>query len=499
MYIGVRGLRDRFQGVGSYEGCSNADPQINDRNPQGYRIRLTGLPLFLLTIHRILMNETAIYLILTGILSLITGFIIGKLWIQGRLGAKISGLTAEKRQMENQISKITGELSEKNRQHQSLLEQKQQLEISVAEKNSIINSLQDKQKALQEETSKIREQLNKEFENLANKIMEEKTEKFTRQNKENLQQILTPLNEKIKNFEEKIERTHKESIDYHAALRQQIRGLQELNRMITKETENLTKALKGDSKTQGNWGEMVLERILESSGLEKGREYEVEKSFASDEPGVSRRRPDIIIHLPGNRKMIIDSKVSLTHYEQWVSASDEQEKQNFLKLHLQSLHRHINQLSDKSYENIYKIESPDFVLMFIPIEPAFAIALQKEPDLYLKAFDKKIVIVTPTTLLATLRTIDSMWMNEKQQQNAMEIARQAGALYDKFVNLIDNLEKVGHKMNAAKQEYDTAMNRLATGNGNILGRIERLKKMGAKTKKALPEKWLSKSKDNPDE
>ena len=284
-----------------------------------------------------------------------------------------------------------------------------------------------------------------------------------------------------------MEATHKESIDYHAALRQQILGLKELNQQMSKEAVNLTKALKGDSKTQGNWGELVLERVLEKSGLEKGREYEMEKSFAVDDSGKKRLRPDVVIHLPDGKKMIIDSKVSLTHYEQYVNTDDTEEKEAFLKQHIQSLNRHVEQLSAKKYEDLYEMESPDFVLLFIPIEPAFAVAINRDTQLYNKAFDKNIVIVTPATLLATLRTIDTMWNNEKQQQNAIEIARQAGGLYDKFEGLVKDLTLVGKRMDDAKKEYANAMNKLVDGKGNLITRVENLKIMGAKAKKSLPE------------
>ena len=323
--------------------------------------------------------------------------------------------------------------------------------------------------------------------------MEEKSVKFTEQNKENLKNILSPLQEKIQTFERKVEDTHKESIDYHAALRQQILGLKDLNLQMSKDTINLTKALKGDSKTQGNWGELVLERVLEKSGLEKDREYFVQQSFNNEEG--KRILPDVVIHLPDGKKMVIDSKVSLTAYEQFVNSDDDHEKSQFLKEHVNSLKRHIEQLSEKRYEDIYKIESPDFVLLFIPIEPAFAVALNTDNQLYNKAFERNIVIVTPTTLLATLRTIDSMWNNEKQQRNAIEIARQAGALYDKFEGFIADLTNVGKKMDEAKAEYKGAMNKLFEGKGNLIISVEKLKKMGAKSKKSLPQNIIERAED----
>jgi DNA recombination protein RmuC len=340
----------------------------------------------------------------------------------------------------------------------------------------------------------LQEKFTKEFENLANKILEEKTNKFTEQNKENMKTILSPLQEKIQLFEKKVDDTHKESIDYHAALRQQILGLREMNDKMSKETINLTKALKGDSKMQGNWGELVLERVLEKSGLEKGREYEVQQSFTNEEG--SRILPDVIINLPDGKKMVVDSKVSLTAYERFVNEEDEDAKATFLKEHVNSVKRHVDQLSDKNYQDIYEMESPDFVLLFIPIEPAFALALNEDNTLYNKAFEKNIVIVTPSTLLATLRTIDSMWTNQKQQENAIEIARQAGALYDKFEGFVGDLVKIGKKMDEAKVEYGSAMNKLVEGKGNLVTSVEKLKKMGAKAKKALPENIIKRAIEN---
>ncbi|MDC1534289.1 DNA recombination protein RmuC [Polaribacter sp.] len=374
-----------------------------------------------------------------------------------------------------------------------LQQEKEQLLTINSGQVADLKNLQEKLDENKEEVTKLQEKFTKEFENLANKIFEDKSTKFTEQNKQNIQTILNPLQEKIKGFEDKVDKTHKESIDYHAALRQQIVGLKEMNLQMSKETINLTKALKGDNKTQGNWGELVLERVLEKSGLEKNREYFVQQSFTNDEG--KRVLPDVVIHLPDNKKMIVDSKVSLTAYEQFVNSEDETQKALFLKEHINSLKRHIEQLSEKKYEDIYKIESPDFVLLFIPIEPAFAVAINSDNFLYNKAFDKNIVIVTPSTLLATLRTIDTMWNNEKQQKNALEIARQAGSLYDKFHGLLNDLIGIGKKIDASKTDYNAAMNKLVEGNGNLINSVEKLKKMGAKAKKALPENIIERASD----
>ncbi len=432
------------------------------------------------------MNETAIYFII-GFSALTIGFVFAKLLAKSTYESVKASLTSTK-QLLAETKQATNQTIQQLKQEQKdiQLEKEDILRVNIRQDETLKN-LQEKLANQKEEVENLQEKFKNDFEVLANKILEEKSSKFTEQNKENLKSILNPLNEKIQSFEKKVEDSHKESIDRHAALRQQIIGLKELNAQMSKETINLTKALKGDSKTQGNWGELVLERVLEKSGLEKGREYEVEKSFEDQTGKQQRLRPDVIIHLPDNKKMIVDSKVSLTAYEQFVNTDDELKRTQFLKEHIASLNRHVMQLSEKKYEDLYQIESPDFVLLFIPIEPAFAIAINHDNQLYNKAFEKNIVIVTPATLLATLRTIDTMWNNEKQQRNAIEIARQAGALYDKFEGLITDLTKVGKKMDEAKNEYKGAMNKLFEGSGNLIRRVESIKKLGAKAKKSLPD------------
>nr|WP_298994324.1 DNA recombination protein RmuC [uncultured Polaribacter sp.] len=446
------------------------------------------------------MTEFVAYFFIALVFSLI-GFFIAKLILRVKLEKEKTSLEKENSTLEERVvllqqSKdiVENNFIEHQKEFKDLLQEKENLIIKNTNLNSDIINLQEKLADNKTEVNKLQEKFKNDFEVLANKILEDKSNKFTEQNKENLKTILSPLQEKIKTFEDKVEKTHKESIDYHAALRQQILGLKELNQQMSKDTLNLTKALKGDSKLQGNWGELVLERVLEKSGLEKDREYFIQQSFTNDEG--KRVLPDVVIHLPDNKKMIVDSKVSLTAYEQYVNEDDESLKEQYLKNHVVSLKRHIEQLSEKKYEDIYKIESPDFVLLFIPIEPAFAIALNADDQLYNKAFEKNIVIVTPTTLLATLRTIDSMWNNEKQQRNALEIARQAGALYDKFQGLLSDLIGIGKRIDDSKKEYSNAMNKLFEGRGNLITSVEKLKKMGAKAKKSLPQNIIDRANDD---
>ena len=439
------------------------------------------------------MNELTIYLIIALLFALI-GFFIGKLLT--KLKSEKEKATLEERASLIAQSKeiVDNNYIELQKEIKKIQQEKENLSTLNTRQDAELINLNKKLNDNKQEIEKLQEKFTNDFEVLANKILEEKSNKFTQQNKENLKIILNPLQEKIKVFEDKVDKTHKESIDYHAALRQQILGLKELNQQMSKETLNLTKALKGDNKMQGNWGELVLERVLEKSGLEKDREYFVQQSFTNDDG--KRVLPDVVIHLPDNKKMIVDSKVSLTAYEQFINEDDEDLKTKFLKEHVTSLKRHVEQLSDKKYEDIYKIESPDFVLLFIPIEPAFAVAINADNHLYNKAFEKNIVIVTPSTLLATLRTIDSMWNNEKQQRNAIEIARQAGALYDKFNGLLSDLIGIGKRIDDSKKEYSNAMNKLFDGRGNLINSVEKLKKMGAKAKKAIPENIINRAIEN---
>jgi DNA recombination protein RmuC len=360
--------------------------------------------------------------------------------------------------------------------------------IRVEEANK---NLQEKLSEQKSEIERLQEKFTKEFENLANKIFEEKGNKFSEQNKEKLNEIINPLREQINKFEQKVEETNKESIKGHASLKEQLLMLKEMNQQVTQEAKNLTTALKGQSKTQGNWGEFILESILEKSGLVKGREYVVQESITAESG--KRFQPDVIINLPENKSIIIDSKVSLVGYEKFVSSDDEHEKQLGLREHINSIRSHIKNLSGKNYQNLYQLESLDFVLMFMPIEPAFAYAVQNDPSLFSDAFEQNIVIVSPSTLLATLRTISSIWRQESQNKNALEIARQSGEMLDKFTAFVEDLISVGKGLVGAKDNYDKAMNKLTEGRGNLISRSEKIKKLGAKASKSLPPNILNRA------
>ena len=427
-------------------------------------------------------------LLVVFIVALCLGVYFGKLLYASRgISAKIS-LESQVKLLQSVQAESKEQLQRLQTEKETIRSERERLAMALSRKESDFDHLQIRQQEQKQEIADLQAKFTKEFENLANRIFDEKSTKFTAQNKVNLDQLLNPLQEKIQNFEKKVEDSHKESLLNNVTLRQEIINLTSLNEKMSQETVNLTKALKGDSKMQGNWGELVLERVLEKSGLEKDREYFVQQ--AHTDPQGNRVFPDVVIQLPDGKKMIVDSKVSLTAYEKYANEEDSNLKASHLKEHVNSIRRHVEQLGDKNYHDLYQIESPDFVLLFIPIESAFATALNDDATLYNKAFEKNIVIVTPSTLLATLRTIDSMWANQKQQENAFEIARQAGALYDKFEGFVTDLLRIGKKIDESKSEYEGAMNKLRDGKGNLITSVEKLKKMGAKAKKSLPEQLL---------
>lgn len=326
-----------------------------------------------------------------------------------------------------------------------------------------------------------RDQMTLQFKQLASDILEDKSKRFTRSNEENIAQILKPLQEKIQHFEKRVEETYDRESKERFSLAREIKSLQELNVRISEDAINLTNALKGDNKAQGTWGEMILESILEKSGLAKGREYEVQVSMKAADG--SRSQPDVIVHLPESKDMVIDAKVSLKAYEAYCSEDDGDKKDELLKQHIQSIRSHVKLLSAKDYQHLGSLNSLDFILLFMPIEAAFSVAAQHDTELFINAFEKNIIIVGPSTLLTTLRTVQNLWRMAQQNQNALEIASRAGALYDKFVGFVDDLQEVGGKLEAAQKSYDRAHNKLQTGRGNLISRTENLRKLGAKATK----------------
>ncbi len=435
---------------------------------------------------------------LISILLLVVGLILGYLiaYFQLKSSRPLSKPEAEALESEREeAQKNVSRLEERNRSLAEQLEragQEQQqarqhaneAEKQLAELKADYRNLKERLSEQKQEMKALQERFKDEFENLANSILEKKSKKFTEQNKEKLDQLLKPLGEKMEAFKKKVEETHKDEVEARGSLKQELKNLMELNQQMAKEANDLTKALKGESKTQGSWGEVILQRILEKSGLTRGREYKIEEHHTLGDG--SRLRPDVVVHLPDEKRLIIDSKVSLTAYERFASAIEEEEQQSALRQHVSSLRSHVKGLSGKNYQQLYGGNSPDFVLLFVPIESAFGAALQYDANLYYEAFDKNIVIVSPSTLLATLATIDSVWKQEYQNKNAMEIAERGGALYDKFVLFVESMQDIGQRIRQTQDSYDEAMGRLSEGRGNVIRQVEMLKELGAKSQKNIP-------------
>lgn len=335
-----------------------------------------------------------------------------------------------------------------------------------------------------EDSENLKKQVVLQFENLAQKIFEEKSTRFSDQNHKQISTLLDPLKERIKDFEKKVEDTYSQERFERGHLKGEISKLIELNQTMSKEAHNLVLALKGENKTQGNWGEFILENILERSGLRKGEEYFTQETLRGSEGEMLR--PDVIVHLPDNKHLIVDSKMTLSAYEGYCSATDDVSKDRFAIQHVESLKRHINELSEKKYHLSEKIISPDFVMLFMPIEPAFALAFQLKPEIFEQAWSKNIAIVSPTTLLATLRTVASLWKQERQQKNALEIAKRGGELYDKFANIVKDLETLGERIGSVQKTHSDIMGKISTGRGNLISQVEKLKELGAKAEKSLP-------------
>ncbi|WP_337866878.1 DNA recombination protein RmuC [Ignavibacterium sp.] len=435
------------------------------------------------------------------LIGLIIGFLLAFFFVKSKktisleeankLNEEINSLRIESGKLTERIKLLEDDKLSLKSELESERSKSEKLNAENSSLKSDYTNLQQRLNEQKAEMEELQQRFVKEFENLANKIFEEKSVKFTEQNREKLSEILNPLKEKISEFEKKVEETNKESIDRFSSLRQQLSMLRDLNQQITQEAKNLTEALKGQSKTQGNWGEFILESILEKSGLVKGREYSVQESLTTESG--KRYQPDVIVNLPENKSIVIDSKVSLVAYEKYISSEDENEKTKALRDHILSIRSHLKSLSSKNYQSLYNLNSLDFVLMFMPIEPAFALAVQNDANLFNDAFEMNIVIVSPSTLLATLRTIASIWRQENQNRNALEIAKQAGALYDKFVNFYNDLLDVGKKLDAAKTSYEEAMKKVHDGRGNLIAGVEKMKQLGAKAGKSIPPAALNRA------
>ena len=425
-------------------------------------------------------------------IGIISGFIIGL--IITRLYSKNKFLSKEK-DLENNI----GLLQSKAIDHEEeITELKRELQIESDNREKAVqlnvkyeadySNLEDKLNNERKQLDELQKKFTTEFENVAHKILKQNTIEFHNTSTKSMGDILNPLKEKILNFEKKVEDTYQKGIKDQTNLLAVLKNLQDLSMRLDKDAQDLTKALKSDSKKQGNWGEVVLERMLEDSGLIKGQEYFIQETGRNEEGQIIR--PDIVITLPQEKHLIIDSKVSLTAYHDFITSDKEEEKEKALKKHIESIKSHVKELNDKNYTSMSNKNIPDFVLMFMPVESAFALAVQTDASLFNFAWEKKIVIVSPTTLLATLKTIEAIWRQEKQTKNALEIAEQGGKLYDKFAGFIVDLEKIGVNLDRATDSYREAHKKLSTGRGNILSHVEKMKTLGAKTSKNLPSKYL---------
>jgi DNA recombination protein RmuC len=437
--------------------------------------------------------------ILYLIFALITGSTLSWIVSNNRHKKLLSGYLSKELEITEALKKAENErtISFENARlkEENLLKTQQELttQLSISNEKSVeiailtskIEHLNEKLTSQKSEIETLQKRLTSEFENIASKILKERAEEFTLSNTKNLSEILNPLKERIQHFEKKVDETYDKELRDKISLREEVRKLSELNSKVSEDAANLTKALKGDIKKQGNWGEVILERVLERSGLTKGQEYEREEVITGADQSV--QRPDVIIHLPDNKHIIIDSKVSLVAYEKLSTSETEESRAVFLKEHINSLKNHVKLLSEKNYQNAHNINTPDFVLMFIPIEASFSIAVQDNDELFSFAWEKKIVIVSPTTLLATLRTISSIWKQEMQTKNAQEIARLSGTLYDKFINFLEDLNKIKLNLDKCANTYDDAIKKLKDGNGNMIRTAMKIKELGAKTNnKSIP-------------
>lgn len=445
-----------------------------------------------------------------NIAFLIAGIIIGGLiaWLFSgqRWNRERNTLLDTQKNLENRTLLAESTLESNTRHTQDNIQQKEQeadvlkqelsaerakvldLNTELATTREAGKFLEQKLEDQKNEITQLRVSFNQEFENIANRLFKEHTKEFSESSKKNISEILNPLKEKIQQFETRVNDAFNQEMRDTISLKEQVQQLFLLNQRISQEANNLTKALKGDVKTMGNWGEVILERVLEQSGLEKGTMYETQVSTVNEEG--KRYQPDVIIHLPDKKHIVVDAKVSLIAYEKYTHAENEEDRQRFIKDHLTSVYNHVKTLSTKNYQGSQDYNSPDFVLLFVPIEASFGIAIREDAALFEYAWKNKIVLVSPSTLLATLKIIESMWKQENQTKNAMEIVRQGSSLYDKFVGFVEDLTRVGSNLQATQKVYEEAVNKLQNGKGNLISRVENLKKLGLKPAKSLPDKLL---------
>ncbi len=401
-----------------------------------------------------------------------------------RFEHRAATLDAEKQAEASRVRALAQECEELKARRDQLTTELHAANVALREQEVTLDRERRSNTEKLELLERNRDALKQEFENLANRIFDQKSERFSQQTRTSLDTLLNPFREQLQDFRKRVEDVYTTETKDRQALRSEIKSLQELNQQITEEAANLTRALRGDKKIQGNWGELILERVLEKSGLRKGVEYDTQGSYRDNDGQVLR--PDVVVHLPDQRNLIIDSKVSLLAYQDWVIAEDDGSRDGHLKIHVEAVRQHIRSLSEKDYSQLNGLHSPDLVLLFMPIEPAFVAAFQHDENLFAEAFEKKIIVVTPTTLLATLRTIENIWRYERQSQNARKIADRASAVYDKLRVFVEAMEKMGAQLQTVQGTYDGAMNSLTRGRGNLISQASRFVELGVRVKKELP-------------
>ena len=442
---------------------------------------------------------------LTGVLGLLLGAGLG--WWWGRR-APTQTTSPEWTALKEQLATQTAQLQARDEQAVELRQQREQIqreldgvrqrEMSLTrDLATLTTELEGERRHAQEKIqllTQARETLSEQFRNLANDILEDKSKRFTETNAVRLGELLGPLGLKIAEFQKKVEHVYDTEGRARSELAGQVKQLMELNQVLSADAKNLTQALKGSNKAQGNWGELILERVLEGSGLRKGHEYVVQESHTREDG--SRVMPDVVIRLPDERFLVVDAKVSLVAYEQAATQEDEKLREAAIKRHVESLRSHIRGLSSKNYQQLYDIRSLDFVIMFIPVEPAFMLAISNDPELFMEAWSKHVLLVSPSTLLFVLRTVEHLWRQEAQSRNAQDIASRGTELYDKLVGFVSDLEDVGERLKQAQTSYDKARNKFSSGRGNVIRQAEMLKTLGVRSTKSLPAGWVEPSKDD---
>ncbi|MDG6778570.1 DNA recombination protein RmuC [Thiomicrorhabdus sp. zzn3] len=407
---------------------------------------------------------------------------------QQRLISELKPLEGTVAQLEKQLETLLSQLQHKEDELRAVNQKQQRLGEANAELNATLELERQKAEEKIQLLEEAKKQLANEFKVLANQIFDSKQQQFNEHSRQNMESVVKPMKAALESFQQRVEHVHKEDLEGRAGLAEQLKQLQSLNAKMSQEAQNLTQALKGDSKTQGNWGELILERLLERSGLREGIEFEREKSFVDDEG--RRLRPDVILNLPDHKHIIIDSKVSLLHYEQALNSESEAARTKALKQHLNSLKAHIDTLASKRYEHLERLNAPDFVLMFVPVEGAYLMAIESDPSVFENAFEKRVAVVTPTTLFTTLKTIEQLWRYERQSENTVKLIKRAADVHDKFVGFVETFERVGKQIDTAHNSYQTARKQMMSGSGNLVRQAEMLKELAGKTKKEIPKHLL---------